>query len=232
MSFESSPSDALGNLFEDVNSPNDFPLIGDSEDEQTLSSLPSFTGDDFMLSDELSFEPLTDCSTSVTIPAASRSRVRRLDSPGACNNPAKAADPSFSGNSPAIDDADLMDLQSTFFDRDTVQVLNKGNPNLNLNCHFTTLGILSWGVCPSPDPQNMQVSDEEPLPSTWGTFEVWHLDYCTLSKLETRICDFEGNIELIFISLQYQATRQVAQAPTRAFIVVKPLFSFRKRHMG
>lgn len=176
--------DVSGSLFEDTDSNNALATISGSGDGSIPSPLSSFDDDNTDFGDT-SFGPLADCSVPVTSPTMGKSRVRQLDTSEACKDPAKIITvPSLPDSGRPTDVTGITNLQSTFLDPGTGRILNTDDPNLNLNCHLTTLGILPWGVCPSPHQQDKHASDEEPLPSAWGVFELWHLDHCTLGMCE------------------------------------------------
>lgn len=184
--FANSESPALLN-FPDV-SESPFEDVGSDNGDRLLLSLfsSSYSNDD----DNIVFDnsPLgslfADCSTMATDPVVGKSRPRRLDLSEACTNPAKSSESSDPDSSRINDDTDLTNLQSTFLGPGTARALNTDDPNLNFNCQLTTLGLLPWGVCPSPDPRNTRPSSIQPLPPAWGTFELVDLDHCTIGKCE------------------------------------------------
>lgn len=163
-------SDTSESLFEDdVNTQND---KGD------LNSL----FDDTVLSD--GFE-LADCSMSESPPAIGRkSRIRRLDGSGTCENPSTTPptavdEPSGSVSEKPVDLQDLMRLLSSPLFMEMSRRSKKDKDN-NQYCFLYTDGNLPWGVCSSGKPDDQRKVIRQLDISGFGSFDAYELDHCTL----------------------------------------------------
>ena len=132
-----------------------------------------------------------DCSTSEILPAiGKKSRVKRLDDPGTCNNPDTT--PRTGVNRPSggrggggdFENPKVGELMKLLNDPNFLSMIirSRVNPDWNQYCFLFTDGLLPWGVCSSGKPEDKQMLSLS-MNVLGRDFDVYNLDHCTLGKM-------------------------------------------------